>query len=158
MIRNRTTSVKGGDAVDREVATNVLFSAWLASRAVNDLVDQAVADAGLTADEFAIYSLLVSGPITPTELATWMAAPPTTISSTVKRLEARGHLRREPNPDDGRSYRIGLTTAGRRAHRDAGERFLPVLAEVEAALGRSEASVTRSLEALRTAVDLTRAT
>ena len=154
MVRNRTTSVKG-EGVDREVATNVLFSAWLAFRAVNELVDRAVADAGLTADEFAIYSLLVSGPITPTELATWMAAPPTTISSTVKRLESRGHLRREPNPDDGRSYRIGLTTAGRRAHRDAGERFLPVLDQVEAALGRNEAAVMRSLDALRSAVDLT---
>src|SRR4051794_41624551 len=102
MVRNRTTSVKGGER-DRRVATNVLFSTWLVSRAVNDLVDRAVLGSGLTGDEFAIYSLLVAGPITPTELATWMAAPPTTISSFIKRLESRGHLAREPNPRDGRS-------------------------------------------------------
>jgi DNA-binding MarR family transcriptional regulator len=138
------------------VSTNVLFSSWLVSRAANDLVDRAIADAGLSADEFAIYSLLVAGPITPTELATWMAAPPTTISSSVKRLEARGHVRREPNPDDGRSYRIGLTPAGRRAHGQAGARFLPVLTAVEDALGRTEPTVMRALEGLRAALDAAR--
>jgi DNA-binding MarR family transcriptional regulator len=156
MVRNRTTSVKSGSS-DREVATNVLFSAWLASRAVNDLVDRAVGESGLTGDEFAIYSLLVAGPITPTELASWMAAPPTTISSSIKRLESRGHLAREPNPHDGRSYRIGLTTAGRRAHQRAGELFVPVLGVVERALGGSEPSVMQALEDLRGALDAARA-
>ena len=141
----------------RSVPTNVLFNAWLVSRAVTELVDRAVADAGLAGDDFAIYSLLVAGPITPTELATWMAAPPTTISSFIKRFEARGHVRKEPNPDDRRSYRIGLTAAGRAAHRRAGADFLPVLAEVEAELGRSEPTVLRSLESLRSALDRARA-
>src|SRR5215213_3081358 len=109
MVRHRTTSVKGQGG-ERALPTNVLFSTWLVSRAVNDLVDHAVDAAGLTGDEFAIYSLLVAGPLRPTELATWLAAPPTTISSSIKRLEARGHLAREPNPDDGRSYRIALTS------------------------------------------------
>ncbi len=156
MVRNRSTSVKGSDDDPRSVPTNVLFNAWLVSRAVTELVDRAVADAGIAGDDFAIYSLLVAGPITPTELAAWMAAPPTTISSFVKRFEARGHVRREPNPDDRRSYRIGLTTAGREAHRRAGERFLPVLAEVEETLGRSEPTVLRALASLRDALDQAR--
>lgn len=140
----------------RSVPTNVLFNAWLVSRAVTELVDRAVADAGIAGDDFAIYSLLVAGPITPTELATWIAAPPTTISSFVKRFEARGHVRKEPNPEDRRSYRIGLTAAGREAHRRAGQQFLPVLAEVEEILGRDEPTVLRALESLRSALDQAR--
>lgn len=136
--------------------TNVLFNAWLVSRAVTELVDRAVADSGLAADDFAIYSLLVSGPITPTELATWMAAPPTTISSIIKRFEARGHVRKEPNPDDRRSYRIGLTDAGRAAHRRAGVLFRPTLTAVEDALGRGEPTVLRALDSLRDALDRAR--
>jgi DNA-binding MarR family transcriptional regulator len=157
MVRDRSTSVKGSEgAIGREVSTNVLFSAWLVSRSVTDLIDRALADAGLTGDDFAVYSLLVSGPITPTELAAWMAAPPTTISSSIKRYEARGHVRKEPNPEDGRSYRIGLTAAGRRAHGRAGELFLPVLTEIEAALGRSEPATLRTLDALRATLDAVR--
>ena len=54
-----------------------------------------------------------------------MAAPATTVSSYVKRLEPRGHVERAPNPDDGRSYLLHLTDAGRVAHTDAAEHFLP---------------------------------
>ena len=67
------------------------FMVWLTSRATADLLDTALAPAGLDGDEFAIYSVLTAASsITPTELARWMAAPPTTVSSYVKRFEARG--------------------------------------------------------------------
>ncbi len=91
--------------------------------------------------------------MTPSELARWMSAPPTTVSSYVKRFEARGHVERLRNPDDGRSYVLRLTPAGRRAHAAAGAQFAPVLERVVRALGSREASVRRSLalldEALR---------
>ncbi len=58
---------------------NVLFTFWLTSRAVHGLLDEALAPAGLTADEFGIYSVLTrSDTMTPSELARWMSAPPTT--------------------------------------------------------------------------------
>lgn len=156
MVRYRSTSVKGA-ASEREAGENVLFKTWLVSRSATALVDRAVADAGLTADEFAIYSVLRAGPITPTDLASWMAAPPTTISSSVKRLESRGHVTREANPEDGRSYRLALTADGRRAHQRAQDRYLPVLEAVEATLGRAEPGVMRTLDSLRTALDDVRA-
>ena len=138
---------------DRTPKENVLFKTWLVSRSATALVDSAVAEAGLTADEFAIYSVLRVGPVTPTELATWMAAPPTTISSSIKRLESRGHVKRAANPEDRRSYRLALTAAGVRAHQHAQELYLPVLEMVESLLGRSEAGVMRSLDGLRDALD-----
>ena len=135
------------------------FMVWLASRATADLLDAALAPAGLDGDEFAIYSVLTAAPtITPTELARWMAAPPTTVSSYVKRFEARGHVKREPNPTDRRSYRIKLTPAGRRAHRVAAKLFIPMRTQVEEALGSEVAEVREALLTLRAAVDQVRRT
>src|SRR5687768_12770119 len=130
MVRRRNGPVEGLSAAEvRDEAVDVTFMVWLTSRATADLLDAVLAPAGLDGDEFAIYSVLTAArSITPTELARWMAAPPTTVSSYVKRLEARGHVRREPNPADGRSYRITLTPEGRRTHRAAVKVFAPLRA------------------------------
>jgi DNA-binding MarR family transcriptional regulator len=134
--------------------TNVLFDVWLVMRATTGLLDTALAPSGLTADEFGIYSVLRStDAMTPSDLARWMSAPPTTVSSYVKRLETRGHLKRRRNPADGRSYVLGLTAAGRAAHLKAGACFAPVLAGVVADLGRREPAVRKALEELRVALD-----
>ncbi len=150
-----------GTGTDVEGLGNVLFGVWLVSRATTSLLDQALAPSGLDADEFGVYSVLASGEdLTPTDLARWMAAPTTTVSSYLKRFEGRGHIRRRPNPNDGRSSRIELTEAGRRAHREAGARFLPILAKVEAVLaetdGADPAEATNQLRAIHRAVGLAR--
>jgi DNA-binding MarR family transcriptional regulator len=132
---------------------NVLFDVWLVSRATAALVEDAVRSSGLDADEFAIYSVLASTDgMTPTELALWMAAPATTVSSYVKRFERRGHVRRIPNPDDRRSYRVQLTAKGRSVHRDAGELFQPVLREVNRRMGREVPDTHRRLRTLHQVV------
>lgn len=141
---------------DEASGTNVLFDLWLASRAATSVLDEALRPAGLTADEFAVYSVLVAAPLTPGELASWMAAPSTTVSSYVRRFEARGHVRRLPHPDDGRSYRVELTREGRRAHQRAGALFLPVLRDLEARLGRSTGAVRGALARTRAALDVVR--
>ena len=144
------------DDVGAEIG-NVLFDTWLVSRAVHALIDDVVEESGLDADEFAIYSTLAAGDgLTPTELAQWMAAPTTTVSSYVKRFGRRGHVERVPNPDDGRSYRLRLTTAGQQTHRAAGELFAPALAAVEETLGTQASSTHQHLLALRHAIDTIR--
>jgi DNA-binding MarR family transcriptional regulator len=134
--------------------TNVLFDVWLVSRAVHALIDDAIGPSGLDADEFAIYSVLASDTaMTPSELADWMAAPPTTVSSYVKRFERRGHVRRVPNPEDRRSYRLELTATGRQAHHAAGALFRPALDHVNEALEDSAGDTRRRLLELRRVVD-----
>lgn len=154
-MRNRTTFVKGHPVDDvPSGGTNVLFETWLTSRAATGLLDAALTSSGLTADEFGVYSVLTSAEsMTPSELAHWVSAPATTVSSYIKRLEQRGHLQRARNPADGRSYVVALTPAGRQAHRAAGEAFLPVLERVTDALGPREQSIRRSLALLRTSLD-----
>jgi DNA-binding MarR family transcriptional regulator len=163
MVRVRSTSVKSLSKPDPDDPAampsdeNVLFALWSTARATTELLDGALASAGLSADEFAVYSLLTArDEITPTELARWMSAPPTTVSSYVKRFERRGHVERVPHPTDRRSYSIRLTKAGRTTHRAAGERFLPALGRVEDALGGREGSVLKSLQLLRGAVEAAR--
>ena len=153
-MRDRSSSVK------REVPEldgrldNVLFDVWLVSRATTALLDDVLRPSGLDSDEFAIYSVLGSSEgMTPTELAHWMSAPSTTVSSYVKRFEARGHVERTPNPDDGRSYHLRLTATGRRAHRAAGQLFLPVLHRVVELIGSQAPDAHRRLRALHRAVD-----
>ena len=128
---------------------NLLFDVWLVSRATTAVIDEAVRVSGLDADEFAVYSVLASTQgMTPTELAHWMAAPNTTVSSYVKRFERRGHVHRVPNPDDGRSYRVALTPEGSRAHQAAGALFLPLLDEVTRRVGRATADTHERLRKL----------
>ena len=85
-----------------------------------------------------------------------MAAPPTSVSSYVKRFEARGHLSRRPHPSDRRSYRIHLTPAGKRAHRSAVALFGPVRAQIIQGLGEQNSAVRESLLLLRGVVDTVR--
>lgn len=132
--------------------TNVLFDVWLTARATTALIDRALVGSGLSADEFAVYSVLAQGPVTPTELAEWMAAPATTVSSYIGRFDKRGHLRRVAHPGDGRSYRLDLTEQGREAHARASAAFGPVLAAVEKALGASVTEVAAGVRSLGAAV------
>jgi DNA-binding MarR family transcriptional regulator len=81
-----------------------------------------------------------------------MSAPATTVSSQVKRLVARGHVRQVPSPEDRRSYRITLTEAGQEAHTAAAEHFLSALTAVEAALPRPAGDVQQALRDLRAAI------
>jgi DNA-binding MarR family transcriptional regulator len=153
-MRTRTTSVKEKSESDRASGTNVLFDVWLVSRATTGLLDHALAPTGLSADEFGLYSVLTSAEtLTPTDLARWMSAPTTTVSSYIKRLESRGHAVRERNPNDGRSFVVRLTPAGRRAHNAAGAAFLPVLDDLVQVLGAREPATRKTLQLLRSSIE-----
>jgi DNA-binding MarR family transcriptional regulator len=153
MVRDRSTSVKaltGSEIGAQDV--DVLFLVWLVSRATESRMNVALAEVGFTGDEFAVYSMLAADAQSPTELARWMSAPATTVSSYVKRMEARGHVTRVPNPQDKRSYLVRLTASGRHAHRRAAARYRPVSQHVELALGGHEPAVRKSILRLQAAL------
>jgi DNA-binding MarR family transcriptional regulator len=149
-MRDRTSSV---NTEATQASSTVLFDVWLTARLVITMLDEALAGTGLGAEDFAVYSVLrKAGEISPTELARWMSAPATTVSSYIKRLEARKHVRRVPNPDDRRSYRLRLTKAGERAHAAAGRLFIPTQEGVENAMTMPTKDVQDALRELRRAV------
>lgn len=140
------------------VTTNPLFEIWRIGRRAGSLLDDALGDAGLSATDFGLYSLLRYGaPLTARDIVDRTGMPATTVSQQVRRLDARGHLRREPHPDDARATLLSLSDAGVAAHEAAAPAFRAALSQVEAALGEDHDQVLYSLRrldrALRSAAD-----
>jgi len=158
-MRSRTTAVKPLSAQEiRKEGVDPLFGVWLAARSTENLLDRVLAPAAVTGEEFAIYSVLAASPgITPSELSRWMAAPPTSVSSYVKRIEGRGHLIRRPHPSDRRSYLIHLTASGKRTHQAAATLFTPLRTSVIESLADQDVPVREALLLLRGIVDDLRA-
>jgi DNA-binding MarR family transcriptional regulator len=133
----------------------ILLQAWTAAQRVDQLVTRELKAARVWTPHYALLSMIsIREPITPTALAQAMGVAPTTLSDRLVELFELKHLRRTPNPSDGRSYLIRTTAAGQRAvHRAAPvtwraheqvERHLSrPLPEIEAAI----ADFTRALEA-----------
>jgi DNA-binding MarR family transcriptional regulator len=128
---------------------SLLFDVWLVMHLASGYLDQALADTGLSGDDFGLYSLLrVFGPATPTQIATWTGMRPTTVSAALRRAASRGHTAQRRNPDDGRSYLVGLSAAGVKAHARAAGPFLDFLAEMHDALGPEVVDQRLSLQRL----------
>ncbi len=93
------------------------------------------ADTGLSPSlTAALVAIARRGPLTPSELADVERVKRPTATRFISCLERAGLVTRDPDPDDGRSYRVGITPRG------AG-----LLA---AAAGRKNAYLARGLETL----------
>jgi DNA-binding MarR family transcriptional regulator len=77
-----------------------------------------VACCGVTvAQAAALEALGAEGPMRLGDLGRRLGIAPSTLSRNLARLEASGFVRRQADPGDGRSARVGLTAEGRRAAR-----------------------------------------
>ena len=107
---------------------SLLFDVWLLNGLSAGYLDRVLAGTGLTGDDFGMYALLIRfGPATPTQLQRWTGQRLTTISAHLKRIDQRGHLQRNPNPDDRRSQLVGLSDLGEKAYAEATEPFLEAM-------------------------------
>ena len=75
-------------------------------------------------------------PVAPTRIAAATGTPLTTLRDNIQRLVDRGLIHRVPNPADGRSYLVELTTRGDLLVRAAGEPLERAYALLEARLPR----------------------
>jgi DNA-binding MarR family transcriptional regulator len=131
---------------------NVLFQQFRTGVAIRELMQEAVAGTGVTGEEYGVLGVIVFFPgRTPTELATTLGIPPTTVSRHVARFIADGLVERAPNPSDGRSYLLSPTARGR----ELVETIAPRVGELVAALKKvSEVpleEIAAALAALETA-------
>ena len=93
---------------------NVLLQMFRTAEATRELMLGAVAGTGISPNEYAVLSAIgVMRSLSPTELATLLRVPPTSISRHVARLVDAGLAVRSPNPADRRSYLLELTETGR---------------------------------------------
>jgi DNA-binding MarR family transcriptional regulator len=112
------------------------------------LVARALEQEDVSPDEYGVFSGIVGlGPISPTELASALGIPPTTISVYVARFLDRGLARRRPNPDDGRSYLLEVTEDGHALVQRVGPRLR---VEADALMAASDLSFEQLMSALGT--------
>ena len=135
----------------------LLLRVFIMGQLTGELLEQEFSAAGLSGKDFAITSSLrLMQPTTATALAEQLGMPLTTMSAAVRRIERRGHLRRVPNPADGRSHLLELTPAGVEAVEAAFPAFDAALTRLRKALGDDcdavAAGLARFDEALRRAV------
>jgi len=119
---------------------------------MQQLVERELAADGVEADGYALLSLIgVRGAVRLTEVASELGLPLTTASDVVRRLERRKHVRRRPNPDDGRSFLFELTTAGEQEWRRGWGALQRISASLEALIDGPAAR--RTLEELGAAFE-----
>jgi DNA-binding MarR family transcriptional regulator len=134
-------------------APTLLLDLFAAHHRSGQLVELAVRDVGVTADEFALLSFLGrSGPATPTAIARALGLYVTTALFRLGKLEEQGLVRRSPNPEDGRSFIVSLTPRGESKWNDGGARLRALLVKIERRLGDPEA-VQATVRRLSLAID-----
>ena len=103
---------------------SVLFDLFVADSAARSLLAPVMGPTGLTATQYAEYSIVsVEGPLSVTGFADVARLPLTTASDTLRAMERRGHVSRFRDPRDGRARLVDLTPDGREAHSTARRAF-----------------------------------
>jgi DNA-binding MarR family transcriptional regulator len=117
------------------------------------LLDQHMDTSRMAGGSFAVYSVIgAEEPVTPSRLAEILGMPPTSLSYVIRQMHERGHLKRVPNPADGRSVLLRLTPRGRRILDDAMAGFVAAITSFRANLEVEEAHLLRHLEAMSRAL------
>jgi DNA-binding MarR family transcriptional regulator len=124
-------------------ASHVLV-AFTRLRRENDLLIAAIArDHGLHAPDFRAVAFVWQTPgATPRGLAEYLALSLSATTAMVDRLVAAGYVVRSPNPDDGRSFRLEVTSEGARAVEDAVELYTAAFEAAVPADRRDEVAAT----------------
>lgn len=130
------------------------FDVFAVSQRLGAYLDRALAGTGIRPAEYAVYSLMLeAGPRTPSELAAMLGVPPSTLSTYLAAMLARGDARRIPNPADGRSVRVVLTDRGRAVVRRVNPPFSDAQRTLEASLDRPVDEVRATLLELGEAIE-----
>lgn len=114
---------------------------------------------GLTQAQFTVlnHCVRLGDNKTPADLADAFQITRGTITATLKRLKSKGFIDLLPDASDGRSKRVMLTSAGRKAREDAIAATLPLFEKPDAALSTTEAqALLPLLEKLRIWLDANR--
>src|SRR5207248_2949747 len=122
MLRVRTKMLR--DRTTVKVQPGLFLQPFIVSQLSGEAIAAVVAGSELSPAEYAVTSRLnIVGSATPTELAAELGMPPTTLSAMIDRLVRKKQVRRVRHPDDGRSYVLELTAAGKRTNTRNGKRL-----------------------------------
>ena len=135
----------------------ICFSLYSASMAVGRLYKPLLDKLTLTYPQFLVLLALSERPeMSVGAVARRLSLEASTVTPLLKRLEARGWVRRERNAADERQVLVSLTDEGRRLHGETaclGAALLAASGDSSATLGR----LNSEIRALRDALDAKRA-
>ncbi len=115
-------------------------------RAVSQVAERSIAEAGLCLSDFAaLEALLHKGPLTITEIQARVLLASGSMTAAVDRLEKKGLVVRRSTPADRRAKVVGLTPEGKRVVEAAFRRHA---AELEAAMAVLTGAEKRQLHGL----------
>lgn len=139
-----------------EMQLTPFYDVAVLSRAVSALLTDAMADSPLNPLEYAVASAVASGrAVTASRLAEDFAVPLTTVTEWLTRMDERGLLSRERDPQDRRRQRLSLTADGMAGFAAAQAHFarayLAFLDRAPMDVDRMRSVLTGMIEAARTA-------
>ncbi len=109
------------------------------ARSIRQAYDACFADLGLNLSEASLMAFVDEfGPLTQTGLAQRLGLGRAATGSVIDSLEKRGHLERQPNPDDRRVWLVTATTSGARVVRDINARDKVLRARLRAGISRAD--------------------
>lgn len=120
---------------------------------------QRVMPHGLTVAQFSLlnHCVRLGDGWTPARLAAAFQVTKGTMTNTLQKLEAKGFIQVDPDPNDARSKRVFLTPSGRSAHKAALKALVPELAQLPAGFPPAlAAEILPALERLRIWLDTNR--
>lgn len=141
----------------RQVGTengNLVLDLFVLDQRVGALLEVALGPTGVRPAEYAVYSQLRHGPMSPSLLCARLGVSRSTMTGHLAALHRRGDTTREPDPADGRSYRVALTESGRERLEDCRPRFRAALRQLQAHLEVGAPEARRVLALIDRAADL----
>ncbi len=128
---------------------SLLFDVFVLNQRLRALLSRALEGTGLRPDEYAVYSLLFEvGPLSPTEMATQMGMPLSTVLDYRAAMARRRHVLRRRHPRDGRSYQLSLSKAGLAAFWRASAAWNREVHVLESSLGAEQADIRHAIQVL----------
>jgi MarR family 2-MHQ and catechol resistance regulon transcriptional repressor len=109
------------------------------SRAVSQVAEQSVSEAGMCLTDFvALEALLHKGPLTITEIQDKVQLASGSMTAAVDRLEKKGFIRRTPALNDRRAKLIELTPKGKSTVKSVFDHHAAVLEQTMKVLSNAE--------------------
>jgi DNA-binding MarR family transcriptional regulator len=132
---------------DRGYPSNIWIDVFSVNQVMRAVIDRALA--GVAGPEFALYSVVAQqGPVSPSQVSRVLGLPLTTASDRLNRAVERGHMSREVNARDRRSYLFSLSEEGRTLVAAGGRPFGALARRVEQRLELPVEEVRAALAAL----------
>jgi MarR family transcriptional regulator, organic hydroperoxide resistance regulator len=112
----------------------------IAAHSFRKVADRAVLDAaGITVAQTAVLIVAGSGPnVTQRDVATALRLNESAVTAMVSRLSKLGLLKRTPNENDSRAWRLCLTGSGETALQASRKSFAAINARIESKLSELE--------------------